>query len=335
MKAREVMASDVASVRSDTPIRKIAKLLFDRRIGAVPVIDDSGTPIGMVSEGDLMGRPDTDRKTRGDWWLALLSESERVGPDLVSTLRTPERVATDVMSTPVVTVSDNTETDEIARLLATHRIKRLPVVSDGRLVGIVSRADLVRELAQRQTVRRTTATSEGFISGAIADLDQKFLPGKHPEEPQRATSDQSVGTEPLASEFQKLVADFGHSQVAQKQQARDAAMEQRRKKVAELIDQHISDESWRGVLHGARQAAERGAKEFMVLRFPSELCSDGGRAINLADPAWPATLRGEPAEIYRRWENDLRPHGFHLSARILDFPKGMPGDVGLFLNWGT
>jgi CBS domain-containing protein len=335
MKAREVMASDVAWVRSDTPIREIAKLLFDRRIGAVPVIDDIGTPIGMVSEGDLIGRADTERKTRGDWWLALLSQGERLGSDIVSNLRTPERVATDVMSRLVVTVSENAETDEIARLLASHHIKRVPVVSDGRLVGIVSRGDLLRELAQRQTVRHTVTTSEGFISGAIADLDQKFLPGKHPEEPQRPTSERSTGTEPLASEFRKLAAEFGHSQVAQKQQARDAALAQRHRKIAELIDQHISDESWRGVLHSARQAAEHGAKEFMVLRFPSELCSDGGRAINLADQAWPATLRGEAAEIYRRWENDLRPHGFHLSARILDFPRGMPGDVGLFLNWGT
>ena len=57
-------------------------------------------------------------------------------------------------------------------------------------------------------------------------------------------------------------------------------------------------------------------------------------AINIADPAWPKTLRGEAAELYLRWEHDLRPRGFHLSAQILEFPGGMPGDVGLFLLWG-
>jgi len=335
MKAREVMTSDVASVRSGTPIREIAKLLFERHISAVPVVDDSGAPIGMVSEGDLLGRGDADRETRGDWWLALLSESEKLGPDIVPAVRKAERAASDVMSRPVISVNENTETSEIARILATHRIKRVPVVSHGRVIGIVSRADLLRELAQQPPARSAEAPTEGFWAGAIANLDERFLPKRHAQEPQRPRSGQPMEGEPLASQFEKLVAEFAHGQAEQRQEAREAASEQRRQKVAELIDQHVSDESWRGVLHSARQAAERGAKEFMVLRFPSELCSDGGRAINLADPAWPATLKGEAAEVYLRWERDLRPHDFHLSARVLDFPRGMPGDIGLFLNWGT
>ena len=72
----------------------------------------------------------------------------------------------------------------------------------------------------------------------------------------------------------------------------------------------------------------------MLLRFPSQLSSDGGRAINVMEPRWPGTLRGEAAEIYLRWERDLKPHGFHLTARVLDFPGGIPGDIGLFLVWG-
>jgi hypothetical protein len=72
----------------------------------------------------------------------------------------------------------------------------------------------------------------------------------------------------------------------------------------------------------------------MLLRFPGELCSDGGRAVNVPDPNWPQTLRGEAAEMYLRWERDLKPCGFHLAARIVDFPGGMPGNIGLFLIWG-
>ncbi len=72
----------------------------------------------------------------------------------------------------------------------------------------------------------------------------------------------------------------------------------------------------------------------MLLRFPSQLCSDGARTINISEPDWPDTLRGEAAELYLRWERDLKPHGFPLGARLLDFPCGMPGDVGLFLFWG-
>ena len=104
--------------------------------------------------------------------------------------------------------------------------------------------------------------------------------------------------------------------------------------MAELIDRHISDESWRGLVHQARQAAEHGEKEFMLLRFPTQLCSDGGRAVNVAEPGWPGTLRGEAAEIYLRWERDLKLHGFRLAASVLDFPDGVPGDLGLFLTWG-
>jgi hypothetical protein len=103
--------------------------------------------------------------------------------------------------------------------------------------------------------------------------------------------------------------------------------------VAELIDQHISEEGWRDLLHRARNAAQHGQPEFMLLRFPSQLCSDGGRAINVSEGDWPVTLRGMPAELYLRWECELKPDGFRLAARVLEFPEGKPGDIGLFLVW--
>ena len=92
--------------------------------------------------------------------------------------------------------------------------------------------------------------------------------------------------------------------------------------------------NWSRLVHGAREAAERGETEFLLLRFPSQLCSDGGRAINAPDPDWPRTLRGEAAEMYLRWERELRPRGFHIVARVVEFPDGVPGDIGLFLVWG-
>ena len=71
----------------------------------------------------------------------------------------------------------------------------------------------------------------------------------------------------------------------------------------------------------------------MLLRFPADLCTDRGRSVNATLPDWSQTLRGEAAEIYLRWERDLKPGGFHLAARVLDFPGGFPGDIGLFLVW--
>jgi hypothetical protein len=101
-----------------------------------------------------------------------------------------------------------------------------------------------------------------------------------------------------------------------------------------LIDQHIAAGNWNTIIHRAREAAEHGEKEIMLLRFPSDLCTDQGRAINAPLPDWPKTLRGEAAEIYLRWEHDLKPQSFHLTARVLDFPGDKPGDIGLFLIWG-
>jgi hypothetical protein len=71
----------------------------------------------------------------------------------------------------------------------------------------------------------------------------------------------------------------------------------------------------------------------MLPRFPNQLCSDGGRAVNGGEPDWPSTLRDEAAEIYLRCERDLKPHGFRLAASVLDFPGGMSGDLGLSLTW--
>ncbi|HJU16336.1 MAG TPA: hypothetical protein VJ770_07685, partial [Stellaceae bacterium] len=137
-----------------------------------------------------------------------------------------------------------------------------------------------------------------------------------------------------AEDFRHLAADFEQRQRAQQRAARQAAAAARKKRARALIDQHIHDENWRALLHQAREAAERGETEFLLLRFPRELLSDAGRAVNAPEPSWPQTLRGEAAEIYLRWERELKPRGFGIAARVLDFPGGMPGDVGLFLIWG-
>jgi CBS domain-containing protein len=151
MNARDVMTREVVSVASDTPRRKIAALLLEKRISAVPVVDSSGAPIGMVSEGDLTGRNEAEREARQDWWLTMLAEGEAVNPEFLASLNYP--TARDMMSAPVISVHEETSLEEIAGILTEHRIKRVPVVRDGRIVGIVSRADLVRALVARPHIR--------------------------------------------------------------------------------------------------------------------------------------------------------------------------------------
>ncbi len=300
----------------------------------MPVVDGTGAPIGMVSEGDLIGRTETDREARHDWWLTLLAEGGTLNSDFLASLRARERTAADVMAGPLITVGENTEVGEIARLLKAYRIKRVPVVRNGRIIGIVSRADLLQAIASEQP-KPTPLSGDGFLAGPPAGSDQHFLHRQHPGrksgslEPPREANEAGL----MVADFQHLVADSKHKDVQHRDELRRAAAEQRLRKMAELIDQHMSDSSWRSLLHQARRAAEHGQQELMLLRFPSELCSDGGRAINVTEPSWPSTLRGEAAEIYLRWESDMKPHGFRLVAKVLDFPGGMPGDIGMFLLW--
>jgi hypothetical protein len=241
------------------------------------------------------------------------------------------------MTAPVVTVGEETEIDEIARLLTAHRIKRVPILRNGRIVGIVSRADLIRTLADsKMLLTGDGGRKGGTLTDAIGGLEPRLLHRQNradqvgPAEP----PPESAETAPMAADFRQLMADHERQEALHREEHRRVAAEQRRLKVTQLIDHHISDENWRGLLHQARQAAERGEKELLLLRFPSQLCGDARRAVNSADPSWPTTLRGEAAEIYHRWERDLEPHGFRLGARVLEFPGGMPGDIGLFLSWG-
>jgi len=334
MKASELMTRDVISVRPDTPTSRIARLLLDKGISAVPVVDETDAPVGIVSEGDLIGREEPDREARRDWWLALLAEGEPLNTDFVASLRHKEHLARDVMSSPVVTVDENTDAGEIARILQSYHIKRVPVLRDGRIAGIVSRADLLRALAAQPA---SSPPKEGILASALASLDERFEHWHRPEpspptQPVPAAKQDDIGLK--AADFRQLVEDFDRREVREREDALRAVREQRRTRVAQLINEHMTDESWRALIHQARAAAERGEKEFMLLCFPSQLCSDGGRAINVPLPDWPATLRGDAAEIYLRWERYLKPHGFHLVARVLEFPGGMPGDIGLFLEWG-
>jgi CBS domain-containing protein len=147
MNARDIMSKHVVSVHPDTALRDIAKLMLDKGITAVPVVDENGAPIGIVSEGDLI-RP--ERAAREAWrqsWLEVFAEGEPLAPELLKWLHSQSHSARAVMSAPVITVREDTELSEIARMLVTHGIKSMPVVRNGRVTGIIARSDLLRALA--------------------------------------------------------------------------------------------------------------------------------------------------------------------------------------------
>jgi hypothetical protein len=82
------------------------------------------------------------------------------------------------------------------------------------------------------------------------------------------------------------------------------------------------------------RAVENGLTSVQVFRFPHTICSDNGRAINQAEPGWEKTLTGIPKEIYEFWKRQLQPRGYHIRYEVIDYPGGMPGDIGIFLSWG-
>jgi len=100
-----------------------------------------------------------------------------------------------------------------------------------------------------------------------------------------------------------------------------------------FMNQHVRPDAKERFTRAVRSAAERGVNEIQIVRFPSSYCSDGGRAINNFEPDWPASLTGYAREAYEIFDQHLKHRGYKLRAQILDFPGGMPGDVGLFLRW--
>jgi len=148
MRAMDVMTTNVITVVADTSVQALATLLSERGISGVPVVDKDGLLVGIVSEGDLLHRAETgtERRTqrRRSRWLDTFAADQEAARDYV---KAHGRSVQEIMTREVISVSDTTELADIATLLETKRIRRVPVVRDGKLVGIVSRANLVRALA--------------------------------------------------------------------------------------------------------------------------------------------------------------------------------------------
>lgn len=144
--AASLMTTQVITVRPELKVNAAAKLLSEHAISAVPVLDADGALVGMLSEGDLLRPFGQEYALRRDGWLNLLAEGTDLAPLFVEYLREDQRSVGDLMTTPVVTADVSASLPEIADLWVKHRIKRVPILENGALVGIVSRADLVRTL---------------------------------------------------------------------------------------------------------------------------------------------------------------------------------------------
>jgi CBS domain-containing protein len=163
MRALEIMTSPVITTSPKMSVQAVAKLLANNRISGVPVVDDAtGQILGIISEGDLMRRVETGTGSeRRSWWLDCLAGTRELASIYV---KEHGRTVRDVMSEHVISIARDTPLKEIADILVRNRIKRVPVLEEGKLVGIVSRADLIRALAS------VPAPEEAVTSGDDSDV---------------------------------------------------------------------------------------------------------------------------------------------------------------------
>ncbi|TVP48922.1 MAG: CBS domain-containing protein [Halomonas sp.] len=163
MQAIDIMTPKVVSVGLDAEVREIAQLLLDHRISAVPVVDDQRKVVGIVSEGDLMRRVKNEEHNGHSWWLSLFTG----GKDAGDYVKSHGRKASEVMTPNPLTVEENTPLHTIARLLEKHHIKRVPVLREGKLVGIVSRANLLQGIANAAVAPTQSPADDRQIREAI------------------------------------------------------------------------------------------------------------------------------------------------------------------------
>jgi CBS domain-containing protein len=142
-----IMTRNVITARPDDSVATVAALLSTHEISAVPVCDKDGKLLGIVSEGDLMQPFGQENALRRSWWLGMLAEGTELAPEFLDYVRLDHRRVDVLMNAEVITASEQASAAEVADLLMKHRIKRVPVMRDGRVVGIVSRADLIRAMS--------------------------------------------------------------------------------------------------------------------------------------------------------------------------------------------
>ena len=144
MKAADVMVTKVVTVRPSDTVRDAAKVLLAKRISGAPVVDEDGRLLGVISEADLIRRVEIGTEPHRASWLELLTGNANLAAEY---LKARARKVEDVMTRRVITATPDTPLNDVARLLEKRRIKRLPIIDDGKVVGIVSRANLLQALA--------------------------------------------------------------------------------------------------------------------------------------------------------------------------------------------
>jgi CBS domain-containing protein len=194
MRVRDVMTTAVVAVEPDTPLKDVARVLVDRGISGVPVVDSTGAVLGVVSEADFVAR---ERRAGAEERHSLLARLfERTPAAVQDEHRLAATTAGEAMNRPALTIGPDRSLAEAARIMTEHRIKRLPVVAEGRLLGMVTRADLVRAYV------RTDAELLDVVADTLRAVDGLQILGV---EQGVVTLGGTVASPELASTIRRLV----------------------------------------------------------------------------------------------------------------------------------
>jgi CBS domain-containing protein len=333
----EIMTREIVSVPVGTSVRDVALLMSEKRISAVPVFAAGGQLVGMVSEGDLLGRNDADRLARRDWWLTILKDGKPALSELFDTL--VARPVEEVMCAPVMTIEARAPLHEVAEMLRAYDIKRLPVMLAGRMVGIVSRSDLVRAMAS-VIPRRASGRSVGGLLSLFAGMMQTDV---RPED----ASASAIPAVPVEVDRAPVTADgFRALVTASKQAERDdavaakqqAKLDQQRRTEA-MRQEHLGERAWREELRthslSLRSLQRRKSQDRRGRgRLANHLEGRGGRGVRTVGARTTSDgIRAHRANrgIFRR---DARQRGFdaHLEPSRSSQMKPRQRAEGLACN---
>jgi CBS domain-containing protein len=164
MKARDVMTARVISIETDAPVMRAVRLMLQNRISGLPVVGRKGELVGMVTEGDFLRRGEIGTQRRRNRWLEFLIGPGRLADEYV---HARGRKVEEVMTRELITVTEDTALDEVVRLMERHRIKRLPVMREGKPVGIVTRANIMHALVSLAAETKPPAGDDAAIRAQI------------------------------------------------------------------------------------------------------------------------------------------------------------------------
>jgi CBS domain-containing protein len=164
MNAADVMGVNVVTAKPDWSVQQVAMVMLEKGISGLPVVDQGNRLVGIVSEGDLMRRADCGTGHRHSWWLRMLMGRDGLAREYV---REHGRKVSDVMTGAVITASPSTSLGDVAALLERNKIKRVPIVDGDKLVGVVSRANVVQAVASCLRIDHTTNQTDTTLRETI------------------------------------------------------------------------------------------------------------------------------------------------------------------------